>query len=361
MRVLALVRYPFDTVGSQRYRIEQWLPELTRLGVNLNVHHLIDDRALMEGLWQRPPRLLSIARLGFATCRRLRDIFTVARPDAVYVHREASMIGPPVIEAAIALRVPLVFDLDDAIWLPARNPHWWSPANLIRMPVKTRWIMRMSAAVSAGNSYIARFASRYASRIEVVPSTIDTTSMYDRTKTHGDNETLVVGWTGSRVTSHYLERLLPTLTAVASNIPLRLLVIGAEVTHPKLDIECRPWQSATEVEDLYSMDVGLMPLTDDEWSRGKCGMKALQYMALGIPAIVSPIGVNAEIVDHGTTGFHARGPDEWRHAIATLRNPTTRNDMGAAARRTVVERYSASVGAAKLARLLETVVREPRH
>ena len=356
MRVLALVRYPFDTVGSQRYRIEQWQPELARLGVHVDLNHLIEAPASMAGLHRRPPQVSSFLALGAGTVRRVRDALARNLPDVVLLHREACMVGPPLIEALIAQRVPLVFDLDDAIWQTANGLPWWSPINLIRMPAKTGWIMRISAAVSAGNNYIAQYASRYAQRIEIVPSTIDTTGMYKHVKTHSTSEVLVVGWTGSRSTAPYLERVLPALAAATAEVPIRLLVIGAEVTHPKLDIECRPWQSKTEVKDLQAMDVGLMPLTDDKWSHGKCGMKALQYMALGIPAVVSPIGVNTEIVTDGENGVLAREPRDWGRALRKLKDPTTRNRLGKAARRTVEERYSASVGAAKLARLLKAVV-----
>jgi glycosyltransferase involved in cell wall biosynthesis len=141
---------------------------------------------------------------------------------------------------------------------------------------------------------------------------------------------------------------------------MRLLVIGAEVAHNDLNIECRPWQSATEVDDLLLMDVGLMPLTDEEWSRGKCGMKALQYMALGIPPIVSPVGVNQSIVEDGMNGFHARSPNDWSRALKMLRDPAARNRLGMAARRRVEEQYSSHVGAVKLARLLEAAVVETR-
>jgi glycosyltransferase involved in cell wall biosynthesis len=216
--------------------------------------------------------------------------------------------------------------------------------------------MGLSTAVCAGNSIIADFARSSCPNVGVVPTTIDVDGAYARRKQHAPGAELVVGWSGSRTTAQYLEAVLPVLARVAEQVPMRLLVIGAEVDHPGLRIECRPWRSDTEVDDLLDMDVGLMPLVDDEWTRGKCGLKALQYMALGIPCILSPVGVNAEIVTDAENGYWVRTEDDWHRSLDALTDPELRERMGAAARLTVRERYSARVGAEKLAALLRQAV-----
>jgi glycosyltransferase involved in cell wall biosynthesis len=137
-------------------------------------------------------------------------------------------------------------------------------------------------------------------------------------------------------------------------------VIGGVLEIPGIEISCRPWRPETEVDDLIGIDVGLMPLPDDEWSRGKCGMKALQYMALKIPPVVSPIGANATIVAHGSTGFHACNEDEWVDRLTSLLGDAAlRNRMGVAARCSVEADYSSKVHAPRLARLLWDIEQVP--
>ena len=356
MNVIALVPYPYNTVGGQRYRLEQWQPELLRVGIDMQFHHLLHHPDLVEGLWSRPPKWRSVTHLARATMGRVWRTWASARPDAVVVHREASLVGPPIIEALTALRAPVVFDFDDAIWLFPHTLPGSILTNLIRTPWKTSWIIRMAAAVSAGNRYLADYAARYSDNVDVIPSTIDPVS-YAEEKKHSAGEPLVLGWTGSVGTAPYLSALLPTLAKIAQTMPLRLRVIGAEVSHPDLDIELIRWRPETEVTDLLAIDVGLMPLPDNPWTRGKCGMKALQYMALGIPAVVSPVGVNDGIVRDGVNGFLARDASEWHRAIEALRDPASRNRLGSNARQTVLNGYSVSDSAARFADLLRSVVR----
>jgi glycosyltransferase involved in cell wall biosynthesis len=166
----------------------------------------------------------------------------------------------------------------------------------------------------------------------------------------------VVGWTGSSTTVPYLKTLLPVFSELRRLVDYELRIIGGCVAVPGVDVRCVPWRPESEVQDLRPLDVGLMPLPDDEWSRGKCGMKALQYMGLGIPPVVSPVGVNARIVRDGVSGFHARTPAEWLdRMVLLLRDPGLRARMGAEARRTVEEGYAARVHAPRLAEIFRAV------
>lgn len=351
MHVPTFLPHPFDTSPSQRFRIEQWIRPLAGMGVELEPRYLFDSREEMEGLWNRPPRARAVATLLRRTMQRVGQVLR-ARGDAILLHREATMLGPAVLERLMAGRAPLVLDIDDAVWLPPEGAGPLSPTRLVRRPQKTDRIMRMSRAIAAGNGYLADYARPFCRDVEIVPTTIDVTHAYVRTKVTRSDGPLTVGWSGSHSTATYIRELLPVLAAAARRVPFRLLVIGAEVSHPELDIECRPWRSATEVDDLLAIDVGLMPLPDDPWTRGKCGLKALQYMALGIPAVVSPVGVNSEIVEPNRNGFTASTPDEWERAIVALQDAQLRAKLGAEARRTVVERYSSETGAERMAALL---------
>lgn len=356
LRAAALLPYPYDTAPSQRFRLEQWQQPLRTHGVELELHHLIDDRSTVQGVQARPPRAAAVATLLGATARRAAQLAVGRAPDVWVLHREATMVGPAVLERLAASRAPMVFDYDDAIWMTASSHRTIS--DRIRQPWKTDGIIRLCAGVSAGNEYLAAHARPLAPIVEVVPTTIDVTGTYAARKAVDPARPYTLGWSGSHSTAMYIRELLPALAEIATRVPLRLLVIGAaNVSHPGLEIECRPWRSDTEVKDLLDIDVGLMPLADDEWARGKCGLKALQYMALGIPAVISPVGVNTEIVEDGVNGFLARVNEDWHRAIAALADPSLRERQGASARASVHARYSAEIGAQRLAGLLRRVVR----
>jgi glycosyltransferase involved in cell wall biosynthesis len=246
----------------------------------------------------------------------------------------------------------VVFDFDDAIYLPDASPaNAWT--RRLKGRGKVEALCRMSRHVTVGNVVLAEFASRHAAAVTVLPSTIDT-DLY-RVLPGVRNARPVVGWTGSETTVPHLLALAHALRRLRRNVDFELHVVGGTVAIDAVDVRCIPWTAAGEVDDLRPMDVGLMPLPDDEWSRGKCGMKALQYMALGKPAVVSPIGANAEIIQDGLNGFHARNEDEWVDRLARLlSDPALRARLGAAARITVERSYSAEVHVPRLA----TVLRE---
>ena len=185
----------------------------------------------------------------------------------------------------------------------------------------------------------------------LIPTTIDTDLYRPERRRPRDDGTVTIGWTGSHSTARHLERLRPALTELAARQPFRLIVIGANTPPiPGAVVEARRWSAETEVDDLSDVDIGIMPLPDDAWSRGKCGLKALQYMGLGIPAVVSPVGVNTEIVVDGVNGLIAGTDDEWIDRLVTLMNDAAlRKKLGSAARESVEQRYSAKQIAPKVA------------
>jgi glycosyltransferase involved in cell wall biosynthesis len=168
----------------------------------------------------------------------------------------------------------------------------------------------------------------------------------------------VIGWTGSHTSEQYLEVVRPALERVRRRHDFLLVVVGGGAfSSPGLDIVHRPWRSSTEVADLSDFDIGIMPLPDSEWERGKCGLKALQYMALGVPTVVSPVGVNKEIVEHGRNGLLAASDDEWEKAIELLLTDVdSRRRLGAEGRATVESTYSAAVHAPHVADIFREAV-----
>ncbi|HXU81702.1 MAG TPA: glycosyltransferase family 4 protein [Polyangia bacterium] len=351
--VLVLAPYPYDRAPGQRYRIEQWMPRLEALGVRCELQTFEDDALydLMEksGRWpHKAARLLARAMRHFSVIPR------VARHDAVFLFREALIFGPALIESVVARRKPLVFDFDDAIW--QARPNRLNPlAPLLKFQGKTRSIARQARAVIAGNDYLADWARGFNSSVFVVPSTIEMEGSYARAKQHGQRGPLVIGWSGSFSTLQYLDQLRPILIELGKRRPFRLRVIcnGPRPDWPGIDLDWLPWSSADEVRDLLAIDIGLMPQPDDQWTRGKCGMKALQYMALGIPPVVSNNGVLPRIVEDGVSGFLAAEPAQWLERLDTLAaDPSLRERMGSAARRTVIDRFSAAAQAPRVAEIL---------
>jgi glycosyltransferase involved in cell wall biosynthesis len=347
LRVLALVPYPVGRVPGQRYRIEQWAPLLAREGVEVAFAPFLSEDGL--GVLYRPGHAAAKAAAtlgGYA--RRLRDAWRGGH-DVTYVYREAAPLAPAWLDGWLSRRRPVVFDFDDAIYLPTASPaNAWAAA--LRSPDKTDGLCRRARHVTVGNEHLAEYARERNAAVTVVPSTIDTDLYVLRERP--PQPTPVVGWTGSLTTLPHLQALGPALARLARDVPFRMEVVGGTLELPGVEVACRHWRAETEVDDLRSFDVGLMPLPDDEWARGKCGMKALQYMALGIPPVVSPVGMNAALVRDGVNGFHARSDGEWVDRLALLlRDPGLRARLGHEARRTVEERYAARVQAPRLARV----------
>jgi glycosyltransferase involved in cell wall biosynthesis len=282
--------------------------------------------------------------------KRVADALLPGSADVIFVYREAALLGPVWIEQLLGLRRPLVFDFDDAIYLAdTSQANAWS--RRLKSVRKVETICRVARHVTVGNEFLARYAKDRAREVTVIPSTIDT-DVY-QIQPRARNRMPVVGWTGSVTTMPYLMALAPALRRLREKREFELRVIGAKVDIDGLAVRCLPWRAETEPDDLRALDVGLMPLPDDEWSRGKGGMKALQYMALGIPSVVSPVGVNTTIVHDGINGFHACTEEEWIDRIALLlEDGPLRRRLGQEARRTVEESYSARVHAPRVARIL---------
>lgn len=354
MRVLAVVPYPIGRAPGQRYRIEQWSSLLAAADVHVAFRPFL-PRWGMDVLYRRGNLGKKIRAVIVGYGRRLRLLGEARHFDVAFVYREASPLGPPWYERILARRLPMVFDFDDAIQYPEASAANWMVRRL-RPRSRAARLCRLSTHVTVGNETLAAFAGSHATAVTIIPSTIDT-DLYS-TEPHPVNPRPVVGWTGSETTVRYLQALLPTLRRLRQTVDFELRVIGARVDLSEEEGRCLPWRAETEVEDLRPLDVGLMPLDDDVWSRGKCGMKALQYMALRVPPVVSPVGVNASLVEDGVSGFHARSEGDWMERVALLlRNPELRSRLGHAARRTVEVHYCAKVQAPRLAGVLRDAVR----
>ena len=361
IRVLGLVPYLYDTAPGQRFRIEQWEPQLRPLGIDVDFQPFEDDE--LHSILYKPGSTSRKVRLtGEGVVRRLRLLRRVTDYDLIYLYREAALLGPPLLEYWLGRSgPPMIFDFDDAIFVPIKTSTSGHLSILKFAPAKTRTACRMSAHVMVGNRFLAEFAERYNKSVTVIPTTIDT-DKYRADAPRAPDALPVIGWSGSHSTVAHLDVARSILRRLHSEERFRLKVIGtASYEIPGLEVEALAWSATDEVSDLRQIDIGIMPLPDDSWSRGKCGLKALQYMALGIPAVCSPVGVNAEIIQDGRNGFLASTDDEWIERLTKLlRSPDLRRRVGAAGRATVEQTYSAEAQVPRVAELIRSVARARR-
>jgi glycosyltransferase involved in cell wall biosynthesis len=342
-KILFLVPYPPGQAPSQRFRFEQYLSALTEAGHTYQLESFLspDTWAILYKPGRAIAKVVGIAA-GFG--RRLGLLLRVPAYDFVFIHREAAPLGPPILEWLIArvLRKRIIYDFDDAIWLANT-----SEAN--RMAAGLKWhqkvasICRWAYKNSCGNAYLATYARQFNPHSLINPTTIDTEHLHNQVRDQAAPGRLVIGWTGTHSTLKYLDQLVPVLAQLeAEGLDFEFRVISNQPpVLPLRSLIFVPWRKDTEIADLLAFHVGLMPLEDDLWAQGKCAFKALQYMALGIPALVSPVGMNTEVVQNDYNGYVCTTVADWEARLRQLlTDPSLRQKLGVAARATVVARYS---------------------
>ncbi len=341
VKVLFLTPYPYDTAPGQRFRYEQYLSALTAHGIDYQLDSFMDD-AIWEILYRRGLILRKALGILSGFFRRLFSLPGMAKYDFIFIFREASPLGPPIFEWIIAkvLGKKIIYDFDDAIWLANTSESNRIVAG-IKWHSKVASICRWSHKVSCGNAYLADYARTYNKNVIVNPTTIDTLHYHNRIKDQ-HTKSLTIGWTGTHSTIQYLDVIVPILQKLEKKYDFTFTVISNALPAFELkSLRYVKWSKETEIDDLMEFNIGLMPLYDDPWARGKCGFKALQYMSLGIPALVSPVGVNTTIVDHGLNGMICSTASEWENAlIALLTDSDLCVRMGMEARKKVETHFS---------------------
>lgn len=340
MNVLFVVPYPIGKAASQRFRVEQFLPYLEKHGIKYKLAPFW-SMYTYGILYRKGHTLHKIAGTLAGFVRRLFLLFQLHKYDFVFVHREATPIGPPWFEWCIAkiFRKKLIFDFDDAIWLENTSDENSSAAKYKQHHKATK-ICTWSYKVSVGNSFLQQFASKYNRQAVYLPTTVDT-AKYSQSKQHSAKK-VVIGWTGSHSTLPYLKILEPVLRQLEQKYTFDFMVIADKVPDLKLNsLRFVRWQPETETEDLLQFDIGVMPLPDTEWTKGKCAFKALQYMALGIPAVVSAVGTNVDAVPNGEAGYTCTTAQEWHTCLEQLIvDANLRTRLGANGKAWVSEKYS---------------------
>ena len=349
MRVAAFAKYDREA-ASTRQRMLQYMPSLERAGIQVDVHPLLDDdyvRGLASG---KPASKAAIAR---AYGRRVVQLRRTADVDLIWVYAELFPWLPAAFERlAFRSGKQILYDYDDAFFQPYDD----HPNALVRglLGGKLDPLIARAAGVCAGNAYLGDHAARLNPNAIILPTVVDT-DQYRPTIARADRP-LTIGWIGSPSTWAYVRPCLPLLAELCRSRNIRFTAVGAGAAAQSDQFDgltFAPWSEAGEIAAVQAMDIGIMPLPDEPWARGKSGYKLVQYMACGLPVVASPVGVNATIVEQGATGLLATDPEQWRAALTRLIDDSAlRAAMGQAGRTRAVEAYSLQAHAPRLVEVM---------
>ena len=339
MRVAGFTKYGREA-ASTRQRLLQYVPSLAAAGIEVDFLPLIGDdyvRALASGG--------SFSKLGVARsyARRMAKVMRGAEYDVLWVYAELFPYLPAVFERlAFRSGKPVVYDFDDAFFLNYEGNRL--------LAGKLEPLIAGATVCCGGNDYLRDYALRLNPNSILLPTVVDTDAYVPAPRARDGPVT--IGWIGSPSTWEYVRPLLPLLEQLCGGKRARLLVVGAgaQASGDRFEgMELAEWSEAGEVASVQAMDIGIMPLPDEPWARGKSGYKLVQYMACGLPVVASPVGVNSSIVREGETGFLAASDEQWRVRLETLiADGSMRQQMGAAGRQRAVDAYSLTSQAPRL-------------
>ena len=357
MTILFITPYPFDQAPSQRFRFEQYFEVLKRNDWEISQESFLDSKTW--AIFYKKGMLLSkLWGIAKGIIRRHLLFFKLHRYDLIFIHREACFIGPPYFEWIYAnvFKKKIIFDFDDAIWLRDVSEAN-SRLSFLKRSEKTAKIIKYSSFIIAGNDYLGDYARLYNNHVTIIPTTIDTN--YHRSGNNTSSR-IRIGWTGSITTNKHFEMLIPLLKKLNEHYgdKIEFITISNKPTaNGGLPINYIKWNRDSEIKDLQKIDIGIMPLPDDEWAKGKCGFKGLQYMALEIPTIMSPVGVNTEIIQDGINGYLATTEQEWFDKLSLLiESKELREKIGKSGRTTVQDKYSVEANKQKYLQLFNQLI-----
>lgn len=344
-RILYLVHHRLNRSPGQRYRCEQYLKALQEAGFEYTYSPLILNADEDYILYQSRSVFAKAWIFSKGFWRRVKDLIRAHRYDVIFIYREAFFTGLTLFEWILHISgKKIILDFDDSIWLPdiseANKKLSW-----LKKPSKINDLIKLADLTIVGNAYLANYARQFSERVKVFPSTID----LDYYRLSKPNEKpasapICIGWSGSHTTIKHFETVIPALQKIKNHYGDRVsfCVYGdPHYKHEALGIKGVAWSPESEVPVISSFDIGIMPLPDDEWSRGKCSMKALQYMGLGVATVAAPVGMNKDVIEHMQNGLLASTTEEWVQALSTLIDSAElRKKLGAQGRKTIEERFS---------------------
>ncbi len=339
--ILFISQYPERISPGQRFRFELYDDFLRNQGFNITSNSFLDAKGY--SIIHRPGmffvKMWEVLKGYFG---RFFLFFKIRKYDFVFLYREAAPLGPPVIEWLLikVLKKKVIYDFDDAIWIShisENNIRALAFKNVSKVEKICKWAHK----VSCGNDYLCRYAEKFSNNVVYNPTCVDTEKRHNLLADH-DVERITIVWTGSFSTLKYVEEVLPILQQLHEKYDFDVKIIcNQRPTFNIKNLQYVEWSEENEVAELAACQIGLMPLTKDEWTEGKCGFKLVQYLALGIPSVSSRVGVNSKIVDEGINGFLCDTDEEWYAAIEKLiNNAELRKKMGQEGRKKIIGKYS---------------------
>lgn len=354
MRVLGISSYPV-TAAATRFRMAQFVGPLAERGIELEISPFLDTEQFGSLYSTGGVIKKSLGVIG-PLLHRVGETFRVGRYDVLFVQREAMPFGPGVFEWLFqkAGRLPMVLDLDDATYIRYVSPSFGRVGSYLKFFGKTDKLIERAATVVCGNRYIAEYVEAKGTPAVVVPTVVDTDKFCPVERR---NDIPVLGWIGTHSTYEVLKGFFPVIQKLAKRHRFTFRVVGSGVDSIKIDgvkIESLPWRLESEIADFQSLDIGLYPITATrsmlpEWIKAKSGFKAIQYFSLGIPFVMSPVGMCAELGEPGVTHFNASTTEEWHDALVRLiEDPDLRHRMGRAGRAYALKNFTIDEQADKL-------------
>ncbi|WP_192821704.1 glycosyltransferase family 4 protein [Rufibacter sp. LB8] len=358
MKILFVAPYPFAKAPSQRLKYEQYYSYFEDAGYEITTSSFIDDQ--FWSIVYKPGNVFKkIIFTLLAYLRRIGDLFRLGQYDIVYVHLWVTPIGPPVFEWLFRkFSKKLIYDIDDLIFLKPKSKS--NPLiNWLKSGSKPIYLMKVADHVITCTPHLDTFVRQYNHKTTDISSTINTQIYKPRENYSISNNKLTLGWSGSHSTSKYVYLLKDVFIKLKETTDFRLLVIGdKEFKMEGVDVTSIAWQESTEVIDLSKIDIGLYPLPDEEWVLGKSGLKALQYMALGIPTIATAIGANFRVIEHGVSGYLVKDDQQWLDAIIALANDSQlRESIGTKAAERVEQYYSINANAPVYLKIMDSLLK----
>ncbi len=344
-RVLLICAHRRDRSPSQRYRFEQYLEYLTTQGFDFTFANLLSEQEDLV-FYAKGHLLQKMVIIVKTLLQRKKELQHIRNYDLVFIQRESNFLGSTFFERGLKKKgIPFIFDFDDSIWLADTSPgnkKWeW-----LKVPDKLFTTAELANLVIAGNRYLAEKVRDVNQHVVIIPTSIDT-EIHRPVPALRNTDTVVIGWSGSISTIKHFNSLVPVLKQIQqkykTGVLFRLLADKAYV-HSELQVDSLIWSAGTEVQVLNSFDIGIMPLPDDEWSRGKCGLKGLSFMACGVATVMSSVGVNVDIIEDKINGRLAVDEEDWLKILCELiENKEERKRLGDAGRLRVEARYSTTV------------------
>ena len=358
-KILFIASHRKERAPGQRFRFEQYLNHLTENGFECDLSYLVSKKDDSK-IYNKSNYIYKFYFFLKAYFLRIKDLSKIKNYDIIFIFREALMSRSLFFEKkAFKTSTKIIFDFDDSIWLEnvskANKLFKW-----LKNPNKTKKIISLSNLIFSGNQYLSNYASRFNKNTVIIPTTIDT-DIYQNNFNYNNNK-IIIGWSGSITTIQHFEYALPYLKKIfdkyESIIEIKVIGDGSYINE-YLKINGLPWCKETEIKDLCSFDIGIMPLPNNEWSMGKCGLKGLQYMALGIPTIMSAVGVNNEIIKDGENGFLAKNNDDFEIKLEMLiKSKKLRLHLGENGKKTIEEKYSVNAWKSKYLEYFNNLINE---